>query len=77
MNIRSRALRQALNTLPRQRAASVVRACGLTPDEERCILEELDGADTTWVSGAMSTSHRSVGRLRASALRKIGIEIGF
>ncbi len=77
MDIKSRALRQALSILPRKRAAAIVQACGLTAEEERCILEELGGADLTWVSGAMSTSHRSVGRLRASALRKIGIEIEF
>ena len=77
MDIRSRALRAALRILPRQRADAVIRACGLTEAEERCILEELGGADLTWVSGAMSASHRSVGRLRAKALKKIGIEIGF
>lgn len=77
MDIRSRALRQALRILPKQRAAVVVKSCGLTAEEERCILEELDGADLTWVAGALNASHRSVGRLRAKALKKIGIEIGF
>jgi len=77
MDIKSRALRQALSILPRQRADAIIRACGLTAEEERCVLEGLSGADTTWVSGAINASARSVGRLRARGLKKIGIEIGF
>ncbi len=42
MDIKSRVLRQALSILPRRRAAAIVQACGLTTEEERCILEELE-----------------------------------
>lgn len=77
MDTRRRALREALESMPRQKAAAVVRACGLTPEEERCILEKLHGADITWLSTALITSTSSVDRLRASALQKICAEIGF
>ena len=77
MDDKSRALRRALGQLPRERAFAVVRACGLTGEEERCILEGLEGADLTWVSTVLHISRSSIDRRRASALRKICVYIGF
>lgn len=77
MDDKSRALRRALGQLPRERAFAVVRACGLTGEEERCILEGLDGADLTWVSMALNASERTTSRLRSSAYKKIRCAIGF
>lgn len=56
MDDKSRALRRALGQLPRERAFAVVRACGLTGEEERCILEGLEGADLTWISTKVKES---------------------
>lgn len=77
MDERSRALRDALGLIQREQALAVVSSCGLTPDERRCVLEPLEGADLTWVSTALHTSKSSIDRRRASAFRKIRSEIGF
>lgn len=75
VEIRNKALREAIKKTPRHVVAAVLNDCGLTEDEKASIMEHRDGADLIWISNQICTSDRTLDRRRASALDKIRIEL--
>jgi hypothetical protein len=75
VEIRNRALREALKKFPRNKMTAVLNDCGLTPDEKAALMEQKDGADLLWIAGKLNTSKSTVDRLRASAITKLRIEL--
>lgn len=72
---RNKALRKALKKTPEDQVKVVLADCGLTDEEQKCILEHRDGADLIWISGKLNMSDRTTGRRRASALNKLRVEL--
>lgn len=72
---RNKALRAALKQLPAEKVRVVLAGCGLTPEEQKSLLEHLGGADLNWISGKINTSDRTTDRRRASALAKLRKEL--
>lgn len=75
MDVRRKALREALKKFPREKAKVVLADCGLTDEEQRSLLEHIDGADLQWICTQLNTSDRTVDRRRASGLEKLRIEL--
>lgn len=75
MDIRNKAVRAALKQIPAQQVRVVLQSCGLTPEEQRCLLEHNDGADLQYISGKLNTSDRTTDRRRAAALTKLRKEL--
>lgn len=75
VEIRNRALREALKKFPRKKMAVVLDDCGLTADEKTALMEQKDGADLQWIAGKLNTSKSTVDRLRASAITKLRTEL--
>ena len=75
MEIRNKALREAIKNTPRHIVAAVLDDCGLTKEEKASILDHKDGADLIWISMHSNQSDRTTDRRRASALDKIRIEL--
>jgi hypothetical protein len=75
VEIRNKALREAINQTPRNIVAAVLDECGLTKDEKASILEHRDGADLIWISNKICTSDRTLDRRRKSALDNIRREL--
>ena len=71
METRRKAMREALEGIPVHQLPVILADCGLTEDEQKSILEHLDHADLTWISNKLSTSDRTLDRVRASALSKL------
>ena len=75
VEVRNRAIREALKKFPRSKVAVVLNDCGLTADEKTAILEQKNGADLQWIAGKLNTSKSTVDRLRSSAINKIRAEL--
>lgn len=75
VDTRNKAIREALNQLPLHQVRVVLASCGLTREEQQCLLEHRDGADLQWISRKMNTSDRTTARRRASALSKLRREL--
>ena len=72
---RRKAMRQALKEIPLDQLKVIFADCGLTEDEQKSLLEHRDGADLTWICNRLSTSDRTLDRIRAAALEKLRIEL--
>lgn len=75
LDVRRKALREALKQIPKDKAKVVLADCGLTEEEQRSLLEYNDGADLQWISTHLYTSDRTVDRRRASGLEKLRIAL--
>lgn len=75
IEIRNKAMRQAMEETPISQLRVVLPDCGLTEDEQRSLLEHREGADLTWISRQLSTSDRTLDRRRSSALKKLRMEL--
>lgn len=75
IEIRRKAMRQALKEIPLDQLKVILSDCGLTEDEQKSLLEHRDGADLTWICSRLSTSDRTLDRIRAAALEKLRIEL--
>lgn len=75
MDIRRKALREALKQFPRDKAKVVMADCGLTEEEQRSLLEHNDGADLQWICTHLNASDRTIDRRRASGLEKLRREL--
>lgn len=71
MEIRRKAMREALEKIPVHQIPVILADCGLTEDEQKSILEHRDGADLIYISGKLNTSDRTVDRRRNTALGKL------
>lgn len=71
MEVRRKAMREALEQIPVHQLPVILADCGLTDDEQKSILEHLSHADLTWISNKICTSDRTLDRVRASALNKL------
>ena len=71
MEIRNRAVREALRSVPPDCARVALKECGLTEEESRCLVEHIGGADLTKISDELHLSDRTVDRRRAQALNKL------
>ena len=71
MDSRRRAVREALNTIPEHKVRAILADCGLTEEEQQCLLRHRRGADLIGISEQLHTSDRTVDRRRASALDKL------
>lgn len=71
MDIRRRAVREALNTIPEHKVRVILADCGLTEEEQQCLLRHRGGEDLTRISREMCNSDRTTDRRRASALDKL------
>ena len=75
MEIRRKAMREALKKIPVHQIPVILADCGLTEDEQKSILEHRDGADLIYISGKLNTSDRTVDRRRNTALGKLCLEM--
>lgn len=75
MEIRRKAMREALEKIPVHQIPVILADCGLTEDEQKSILEHRDGADLIYISGKLNTSDRTVDRRRNTALGKLCMEM--
>lgn len=75
MEIRRKAMREALEKTPVHQIPVILADCGLTEDEQKSILEHRDGADLIYISGKLNTSDRTVDRRRNTALGKLCLEM--
>lgn len=71
MEIRKKAMREALTKIPVHQLPVILADCGLTEDEQISILESRDRADLIWISQKLNTSDRTTDRRRSSALGKL------
>ena len=71
MEIRKKAMREALTKIPVHQLPVILADCGLTEDEKISILESRDRADLIWISQKLNTSDRTTDRRRSSALDKL------
>lgn len=71
MEVRKKAMREALKQIPVRQLPVILEDCGLTKDEQQSILEHCSGADLTWIAREISASDRTIDRVRASALDKL------
>ena len=72
---RNKALREALKKTSVDQLKIILADCGLTDEEQKCILKHRDGADLIWISGKLNLSDRTTDRRRASALNKLRVEL--
>jgi DNA-binding NarL/FixJ family response regulator len=75
IEIRRKALRQAMDEIPVDQLREILAECGLSEDEQRALVDHRDGADLTWIAQRISASDRTVDRRRSSALEKLRIEL--
>ena len=75
MEVRKKAMREALKKTPVHQIPVILADCGLTEDEQKSILEHRDGADLIYISGKLNTSDRTVDRRRNTALGKLCLEM--
>ena len=75
VEIRNRAIREALRQIPVQKARAILSDCGLTKEEQKSLLDHNSGADLTRISTEMNVSDRTLDRRRASALHKLRVEL--
>lgn len=75
MEVRNKALREAISTTPLSVLTTVLDGCSMTADEKTSLLEHRSGADLIWISGKLHLSDRSTDRRRASALNKLRAEL--
>lgn len=75
IEIRRKALRQAMKETSLETLRVVVPDCGLTDDEQSSLLEHREGADLTFIFDKLNTSDRTLDRIRASALEKLRLEL--
>lgn len=75
MEIRNKAVRDAIKQIPVGQLRAVLADCGLTAEEQRSLLEHRAGADLTRIGGEMHLSDRTLDRRRASALDKLRREL--
>ena len=75
MEVRKKAMREALKKIPVHQIPVILADCGLTEDEQKSILEHRDGADLIYISGKLNTSDRTVARRRNTALGKLCLEM--
>lgn len=75
MEVRKKAMREALKKIPVHQIPVILADCGLTEDEQKSILEHRDGADLIYISGKLNTSDRTVDRRRNTALGKLCLEM--
>lgn len=71
MDVRNRAVREALRKVQPQVAEAVLKNIGLTDDELRCLMDSINGADLVCIGGDLHLSDRTVDRRRAAALNKL------
>lgn len=71
VDVRNRALREALHRIGPQQADAVLKSVGLTEEERRCLMDSIGGADLTRIGGDLYLSDRTVDRRRAKALNKL------
>lgn len=71
MEIRNRALREAMKQVPPEVLRANLAGCGLTEEEKQSLLEHADGADLIRISGEMHLSDRTLDRRRATAMNKL------
>lgn len=71
VEIRNKAIREALNEVPLTAAKAVLADCGLTKEEQMSLLEHKSGSDLTRISFDLYLSDRTVDRRRASGLKKL------
>lgn len=75
IEIRNKAMRQAMEETPISQLRAILPDCGLTEDEQKSLLEHREGADLTYISRELCTSDRTMDRIRHSALRKLRTEL--
>ena len=75
IEIRNKAMRQAMEETPISQLRVILRDCGLTEDEQRSLLEHREGADLTYIGRQLNTSDRTLDRIRASGLKKLREEL--
>lgn len=75
IEIRHKAIRQAMKEIPLDQLKEILADCGLTEDEQRSLLEHRDGADLTWIYQQLNISDRTLDRRRSSALEKLRVEL--
>ena len=75
IEIRHKAIRQAMKEIPLDQLREIFADCGLTEEEQRSLLEHRDGADLTWIYQQLNVSDRTLDRIRSSALEKLRIEL--
>ena len=71
MEVRNKALREAIRQIPLEVLRVVLADCELTEQELRSLLDHRAGADLTQIGGKMYVSDRTLDRRRASALNKL------
>jgi FixJ family two-component response regulator len=75
MDVRNKAVREALRQIQPQQAETVLKSIGLTEEERRCLMDSIGGADLTRISGELHVSDRTLDRRRRSALDKLRAEL--
>ena len=71
MDVRNRAVREALQQIQPKQAETVLKNMGLSEEERRCLMDSIGGADLTRIGGELYLSDRTVDRRRAKALNKV------
>lgn len=71
MEVRNKALREAIQQIPVEILRVVLADCGLTEQELRSLLDHRAGADLTRIGGELYVSDRTLDRRRASGLEKL------
>lgn len=75
MEVRNKALREAISATPVSVLTAVLSDCSMSEDEKASLLEHRNGADLIWIGDKLHLSDRSVDRRRASALNKLRAEL--
>lgn len=75
VEIRNKALREAMGRVPVEVLRTVLADCGLTAEEQKSLLEHRTGTDLTRIGGELYLSDRTVDRRRRSALDKLRVEL--
>ena len=75
VDIRNRAMREALDQIPIKQLPVILEDCGLTAEEQKCLLCHRRGSELIGISEQLHVSDRTVDRRRASALNKLRLEL--